>query len=176
MVAFFGPDWEKIFLPTTPILEIFVRGTFVYLSLFLLLRLVLKREAGAIGITDLLVVVLLADASQNALAGDYHSIPDGLLLVLTIIFWSYTLNWLGFRFPAVQRLVHPPPLPLVKDGKLLKRNMRRELITEEELMGKIREQGIDDLSQVKEAYMEGDGRISVIAGEGKSQGAPEQKI
>jgi uncharacterized membrane protein YcaP (DUF421 family) len=156
-------DWETIFSPSTPLLEIFLRGTIVYLSLFVLLRVILKRESGTVGITDLLVVVLLADATQNALANDYTSITDGILLVLTIVFWSYFLNWLGFRFPSIQKWVHPPPLPLVEDGKILYRNMRKELITEEELMGVIRKQGLEDIQEVKEAYMESDGHISVIA-------------
>jgi uncharacterized membrane protein YcaP (DUF421 family) len=116
-------DWETIFSPSTPLLEIFLRGTIVYLSLFVLLRVILKRESGTVGITDLLVVVLLADATQNALANDYTSITDGILLVLTIVFWSYFLNWLGFRFPRIQKWVHPPPLPLVKDGEILYRNL-----------------------------------------------------
>ncbi|HYN87826.1 MAG TPA: YetF domain-containing protein, partial [Ardenticatenaceae bacterium] len=92
--------------------------------------------------------------------------PDGVLLVATIIFWSHALNWLGFRFPRLQRLLRPPPLPLVKNGTLLYRNMRQELITKDELMSQVRREGLDDLADVETAYMEGDGRISVIARKG----------
>jgi uncharacterized membrane protein YcaP (DUF421 family) len=169
MPELFNVDWKTTLLPNTPILEIFVRGTLVYLGLFILLRLVLKREAGTLGITDLLVVVLLADAAQNAMADDYRSIADGLLLVTTIIFWSYTLNWLGYKFPRIQRFVHPPPLMLVENGKMMYRNMRKEFISEEELMSILRQQGVEDLSEVKKAYMEGDGRISVIGPEKQKQ-------
>ena len=155
----------------TPLLEIFVRGTVMYLALFLVLRLVLKREAGAIGITDLLVVVLIADAAQNGLADDYSSIPDGLVLVGTIVFWSWGLDWLGFRFPLFQRLVHPAPLPLIRDGRLLRRNLEKEPITEGELMSQLRLQGVEKLEDVSAAYMEGDGRISVIQQNGSNRGA-----
>lgn len=65
MGSLFDLDWKNIFLPGTPLLEIFLKGTLVYLSLFLLLRVVLKRESGTVGVTDLLVVVLLADAAQK---------------------------------------------------------------------------------------------------------------
>lgn len=164
-------DWEQVFVPDTPLLEIIVRGTVMYLGLFALLRLVLKRESGAVGITDLLVVVLLADAAQNGLADDYRSIPDGLLLVTTIVFWSWALNWLGFRFPAFQALVHPKPLLLVRDGRLLRRNLEKELITEGELMSQLRLQGVDDIAKVSAAYMEGDGRISVVQQNGATRGA-----
>ncbi len=88
-------DWSSIFLPNTPLLEIFIRGTVVYLGIFLLLRLILKRETASIGVTDILVIVLLADAGQNAMADDYRSLPDGLLLVAVIIFWGYALDWIG---------------------------------------------------------------------------------
>lgn len=155
-------DWSQVWGRDIPFLEIFVRGTAVYLGLFLMLRLVLKRQAGTVGITDLLVVVLIADAAQNGMAGAYRSVPDGLLLVATIIFWSYLLDWLSFRFPVVRRLVDPPALCLVRAGVMQQRNMRRELITVEDLMAQLREQGVDDLAQVKHANMEGDGRISVI--------------
>ncbi len=165
-----GVDWGRVFAFDTPWLEIVVRGTAIYLGLFLLLRLVLKRQAGTVGITDLLVIVLIADAAQNAMADDYRSVPDGLLLVAVIIFWSHALDWLGYRFPVLNRLVHPPPLPLIRDGRLLRQNMRRELMTEEDLLSQLREQGVLDIKDVKVACMEGDGRVSVVPFE-KQQGS-----
>jgi uncharacterized membrane protein YcaP (DUF421 family) len=171
-----GVDWRSIFVPSTPILEIVVRGTVMYLALFVLLRLVLKREAGALGVTDLLVVVLIADAAQNGMADDYTSIPDGLILVGTIVFWAWALNWLGFRVPLIQRLVQPAPLPLVRDGRLIRRNLEKELITEGELMSQLRLQGVADLSEVVAAHMEGDGRISVVQRDGSNRGAPDKPL
>jgi uncharacterized membrane protein YcaP (DUF421 family) len=172
----FTVDWEKLFIPSTPLLEIFLRGSLVYLALFLMLRFVLKRESGTLGITDLLVVVLLADAAQNAMADDYRAIPDGLLLVATIVFWAYALDWMGYRFPRIRRLVHPQPLKLVEDGKMILRNLRKEFISEEELFTTLREQGVEDISRVRHAYMEGDGRISVITIEEQRHNPPEKKV
>ena len=142
--------------------RLILRGSLIYLGIFALMRFVLKREAGTIGLPDLLMTVLIADAAQNAMAVEYHSITEGFMLILTIVFWNYTLDWLGQRFPRMARLLHPPPLPLVKDGRLLRRNMRRELITEEELRSHLRQQGITEFAQVQAAYMEGDGQISII--------------
>ena len=101
------------------------------------------------------------------MAGGYKSIAGGIVLVCTIMFWSYFLDWLGFRFPWFSRLIEPPPLPLIKEGELLRRNMRRELINEEELMSQLREQGLDDFGKVREAYIESNGRISVVPYEQK---------
>ena len=134
----------------------------MYLSLFILLRIVLKRQTGTLGMTDLLLITLLADASQNAMAGEYRSLPNGIVLVATIIFWNYAFDWLTAKSEWFERLIEPPPLPLVKRGKLLRQNMRRELITEAELLGKLREQGVEDVSKVRQANIESDGQISVV--------------
>lgn len=155
-------DWQRLFGLTVPPVELIVRGSVMYLGLFVLLRLVLKREAGGLGMTDLLVIVLLADAAQNGMTGDYRSITDGLLLVGTILAWSSLLDWLGYHVPWIQRWVHPAPLVLIRNGRMLRRNMRRELITTGELESALRQQGVDDLAMVREARMEGDGRISVV--------------
>lgn len=168
MGPFHSVDWGGVFIPQTPLLEIIVRGTVVYFAIFVLLRFVLKRQSGSVGVTDLLVVVLIADAAQNSMAGTYKTVPDGLLLVATIILWSSFIDWLGDHFPAVGRIVHPPPLPLIRDGKMLRRNMRQALINEQELMSQLREQGVDEVAKVKAASEEGDGRISVVTFDGQS--------
>src|SRR3954454_15472551 len=97
-------DWKGMFVPDSSALEILIRGTVMYLALFTLLRVVLKRQRGGVAFTDLLVIVLIADAAQNGMAGDYTSMPDGLLLILVIVGWAYSLDWLGYRVPVIQRL------------------------------------------------------------------------
>lgn len=163
-----------MFIPSLHLGEIFLRGTLVYLFLFSLLR-VMRRQAGAIGISDLLVVVLIADAAQNAMASEYKSITEGLVLVATIVFWDYFLDWLGYRFPAVRRLLRPAPLLLIKDGRIQRRNLKQEMITEEELMSQLREQGVESVEEVEKSYMEGDGHISVITKDAKGKKASGQK-
>jgi len=171
----FGINWLKTMAPTQPFLETVVRGTILYLALVLLLRFALSREKGQLGTTDLLVLVLLGDASQNAMAGHYSSIGDGLLLIVTLVFWSYALNWLAFHIRWIERILSPRRLTLVRDGRMLRRNMRKELMTEEELMSQIWLQGVADLSRVREACMEADGRVSVITrgDQPDARGAPE---
>jgi uncharacterized membrane protein YcaP (DUF421 family) len=158
----FKLDFHKLFVPSLSVAELFIRGSLVYLVLFTVLRFLPNRQVGAIGITDLLVVVLFTNAAQNAMASNYTSITDGFILVATIIFWNYTLNWLGYKFPCIQRFLSPPPLLLVKNGRMLHRNMRRELINESELMTQLRKQGVEKLDEVKKAFMEADGSISLI--------------
>jgi len=158
----FGIDWQNLFLPTVPIAELVIRASMMYLGLFALLRLILKREAGAVSITDILVIVLLSEAAQNALTAGYTSITEGFILVTTIIIWNYILNWIGYHVPHFERLIFPKPLSLVEDGQINWENMRRELLTERELMAQLRQQGVDNLDEVQSVHMEGDGQISVI--------------
>lgn len=157
-----GVDWRSVLVPNTPLLEIFIRGTLVYLALFTLLRVVLKRQRGGVGVSDLLVIVLIADAAQNAMAGNYTSIPDGVLLVAVIIGWAFALDWLGYHFPKIQRFVNPPSLLLYKDGELKHENLRKENITEDELYSELRTVGVHSLDEVDEVYLEGDGHVTAL--------------
>ena len=161
MYALLAIDWKAVFVPETSLAEMVVRGTLVYLLLFVVLRF-LRRGAGALGISDLLVVVLIADAAQNGMAGEYKSVTEGAVLVATIAAWDYSLDWLGYRFEAVGRLLRPAPLPLVRDGRALRMNMRKEMITMEELLSQLREQGVESVEEVKRCRLEGDGHVSVI--------------
>lgn len=155
-------NWIEMWVPTLSLFEMFLRGSAVYLLLFLYFRLV-RREAGGIGITDVLVIVLVADASQNAMASEYRSITEGIVLVSSIAFWDYLFDWLGYRYSLFERLVRPAPLLLVSNGRFMRQNMKQEMITEEELLAQLREQGIEDPRVVRKCYLEGDGHLSVIA-------------
>ena len=167
MDLLFDVDWRHLFVPDKPLIQIAVRGTVMYIVIFFLVRLIPNRQAGGVGMNDLLLIVLIASAATNALAGDYKSITGGVVLVGTIIFWSYLFNWAGHRFAVFHRLFHPEPTPLIKDGELQHDNMRRELITEEELIGKLRRRGITEVERVGEAHVESDGQVSVVERETK---------
>ncbi len=155
-------SWTQLFAVTLPPWELMIRGTVMYWVLFVLFRLLLRRDVGSIAIADVLLLVLIADASQNAMAGGYESITDGIVLVGTIGGWNLLLDWLAFRFPAVRRILEPAPLPLVRDGRLLRQNMRRELVSVDELNAQLRQQGVDEYADIKVAIMESDGTVSVI--------------
>jgi uncharacterized membrane protein YcaP (DUF421 family) len=169
-------DWHAMLVPTVSLLEIVLRGSAVYLSIFVVLRL-FRREAGTMSTADLIVIVLVADAAQNAMAADYHSITEGLVLVGTIFAWNYALDWLGFRYRWVYRLMYPAPLLLVSDGRVQRRNLRKEMLTMADLKEQLREQGVEEVGQVKRAYLEADGRLSVIKKDPtENDSTPRKKI
>ena len=178
MTKLFGVEWQELFIPTHSILEMLVRGSVSYLALFLILRFVMKRQSSTIGIADILVIVVIADAAQNSFAKEYTSITEGIVLVLTIVFWDTALNWVSYRFKTFERLLAAAPLPLIENGRLNRRNMRREFITEDELRSHLRQEGLRDFSEVEIACLEGNGEISVVkkdrddAGNGGAAGKP----
>lgn len=155
-------SFQDLFSVDTPLIEIFIRGSAVYLGIFLLLRVVLKRQSGSMGMGDMLLIVMIADAAQNGMADDYRSVTDGLALVATLVFWDWLLDALSYHVPLLGRLLEPQPLQLVRNGRIIQANMRREMMTRDELMSQLREHGVDQIGKVRRAYMEPDGKLSVV--------------
>ena len=170
----FDVDWSHLFVPTTSLAEIFLRGSVIYLLLFAVMRLLPRREVGGLGAADLLVIVLIADAVQEGMSGRYESITEGLLLAGTIFFWATLIDFVDFRFPRLH-LAEGSAIRVVRNGRLLRGNMRREKVTEDEVMAQLRQHGYDDVAQVQAAYIEGDGQFSVLGRRGAPASQPQQK-
>jgi uncharacterized membrane protein YcaP (DUF421 family) len=144
------------------LLEIVIRGVLVYVSVCLLLRVVLKRQAGRASLSDLLVVSLVAGVCRNPLVRDAYSITDGMSVVAMVLACSFATDWLSYYVPFVHRLTHSPPRPLIQDGQVIQENLQRELMTEKQLLCKLRRAGVRGPEEVEAAYLEGDGENSVI--------------
>lgn len=156
---------EDLFSLTLPLTEILLRGSVVYLALFFLFRFLLRRDMGSVGLADVLFIVLIADASQGALVGEGTTISDGLLLIAVIAGWNHALDWLAYRYDFARRIIQAPTITLIRNGRVQEHNLHRQLISIEELKGKLREQGIDDVSMVKHASLEASGEVSVVKAE-----------
>jgi uncharacterized membrane protein YcaP (DUF421 family) len=155
-------DWGSVFVPSIGIPEIILRGTIMYLGLFVILRFMARRQAGQFGPADLLVIVLIADAAQNGMGKEYGSVTEGLMLVMTIVAWEYTIDWLSWKFPPLRKLLNPPSLTLIENGKVRIDALQKEMLTEDELRGQLRQQHVERVDEVKLAKLEGDGRLSVL--------------
>ncbi len=172
----FTVEWADLFIPAHSVAEMVVRGTLMYLALFMIFRFVVNRQRSAIGISDVLVIVLIADASQNAFAKEYKSITEGVVLVLTIIFWDLCLDWLEYHWRPIAWLIRPAPVCLVRDGRFIVAALRNEMLTREELLAQAREHGIRRVSQIKLAQMEPSGNISFITYEKKPERRSKRKV
>jgi uncharacterized membrane protein YcaP (DUF421 family) len=155
-------NWSELFGLSVPPLELVVRGSAMYLFLFVLFRFVVRRRVGSIGMADILILVIVADAAQNGMSGEYRSVSDACILVSTLIGWNLLIDWLNFRVPALRKVLEPPPLLLIDAGRVQWRNLRHESVTEGELKTKLREHGVREPAEVDKAYMEPDGQITVL--------------
>jgi uncharacterized membrane protein YcaP (DUF421 family) len=160
-------DWQHVLVPTTPLLELVLRGTVMYFALLAALRVLVRRHVGSMSLMDLLLMVLIADAAQNAMADEYGSVTEGLVLCGTLFAWNYLFDWLSYRYKWFQRLLEPAPLPVIQSGRMLRRNMQQECITKDELQSLLREHGIYDISEVEFAFIEPDGGVSVFPKNGQ---------
>lgn len=161
------PDWNTILAPSVPLLELVIRGTLTFLVLTVLFRLVGQREAGGLGLTDLLVVVLVAQAAGPGMLGQADTLADALIVVVTMLAWSVAIDALGYRSAMFSRLTTAPARLLISDGRLNRRVMRREFMTYEEVLSQLRLHGISEIGNVHRAYLEPSGMVSVVAREGK---------
>lgn len=149
-----------------PLWEIAVRATVVYLALVFLIRVIPKRNAGHISPNDMLTLIVIGGLATDAILGGSTSLGDILIMTGLIIAWGYALDVLEYRFPVLQRVLRDRQTPLIDDGRLLRGNMRREMITEEELKAVLRREGLDDFSMVQSACLEADGDISLVKKDG----------
>jgi len=161
MTDWLPTNWAGIFAPEKPLLELIARGSVLYLGILILMRFMPRRSGGELARMDLVLVLLIAEGAAHSF-GDYTSLADGLIVIVVLMVWDYLINVLSFRIRFIERLVSSPPVEIVRNGRMLKRNMRQEYLTEEELMGYLRLEGIEDLADVKTAHVESEGKISIV--------------
>ena len=162
-------DLDQLFRLDVSGLELVLRTSLVYIGLLTGFRIVARRRMGALAVSDMLIVVLIADGVQNGMSGEYNSVTGAAIVAATLLGWDVLLDALAARSKLVERLLSPSPLKLIENGRMLRRNMRKEFITEEELGSKLRAHGIEDMARVKLACLEPDGELSVVTRDGQPQ-------
>jgi uncharacterized membrane protein YcaP (DUF421 family) len=138
------------------------RSALVYVAVFVGLRLAGKRELGQMTVFDLVVVLLIANAVQNAMVGPDFSVQGGILAAFVLIALNRVVAQLRLRGALWGRLIEGTPSVLVEDGELIEPHLRREGIERSELEMVVREHGVDSLADVKLAVLETDGSISIV--------------
>jgi len=143
-------------------MDIVLRGIVVFIFLFLLVRVMGRRELSSLEPFDLILLIILGDAVQQGLTQDDYSLTGSLLAVGTIAILQVGTSFLNFHVPRLRPLLDGEPIVVVQDGKEIERNMRRERLTSEDLAEAARKQGIAKLDDVAWAVMETSGEISFI--------------
>ena len=151
----------------TPAWQIVVRCVVVYLVVFAGMRLMGKREMGQMTAFDFVAILLIANAVQTAMVGPDTSLDGGLIGAAVLLGANRGLSALRLQRGAVGRIIEGAPTLLVRNGQFVEGGLRREEITVDDVEEAMREHGIDDLTEVKLAYLEVDGSISIVPASAK---------
>lgn len=152
----------------TPIWQIVVRSVVVYVVVFAGFRLLGKRELGQMTIFDLVLILLIANAVQNAMVGPDASLQGGIVAALVLLVVNQGLAQIRVRSPLADRLFQGQSTVLVEHGQLLMPQLRKQGLEEEDLRMAMREHGIEDLKEVELAVLETDGSISIVPSSSKT--------
>lgn len=161
-MTFWPNDWAAILIPEAPIAELIVRGVLIYGLLYVGMRVAGRRLLGKFAMSDILVVLLIAVALRDGITGEYQTVGDAAISGAVILGCDMIVDRLAFHFPALRGLLRHQPLAIIRDGQLLRDNARAHLLTHHEIMGRLREEGLTSLDQVKEARLEQDGSFSIV--------------
>jgi uncharacterized membrane protein YcaP (DUF421 family) len=146
------------------ILEVVLRSLSVYLFMIVAMRLMGKKELSQLNTADLILILLISNAVQNAMVGQDTSLLGGLVAAASLFVFNYFLKWLLFKNNFLRKMVEGEPSVLIYKGKVNRANLEKERISDSELQEAIREHGFMEYSEIGLAMLEQDGNISVIAG------------
>ena len=143
-------------------MDVVFRGIVVFFALYVLMRIIGRRELSKLEPFDLILLIVLGDAVQQGLTQDDYSMTGALLAIGTIAILQVGMSYLNFRIPVLRPFLQGDPIVIVKDGKTIDRNVRRERLTLDDIAEAARGQGISSLDEVAWAVMETSGSISFI--------------
>ncbi|CAH0179967.1 YetF domain-containing protein [Chryseobacterium sp. Bi04] len=152
-----------------PILNVVVRSLCVYLFMVIAIRLFGKNQLSQLNAGDIVLLLLISNAVQNAMVGPDTSLQGGLIAALVLFVANFLLKRLMFSNRSFETFMEDDPVVLIKDGIVDHIALNRVKITESELEEAIREHGIDQIKKVKLSVLEVDGNISVVSEDEKSK-------
>jgi len=156
-------------------LKIALSSFAVYLFIIVAIRLFGKKELAQLSIIDLVFILLISNAVQNAMVGSDSSLSGGLVAASTLFLVNYLLKYLLYKFPKLGIAVQGVELMLIYKGQLNVSNMNKARITREEIQEAVREHGVSEIREVDLAVLETDGNISIISNEFKNRTTKKRK-
>lgn len=151
-----------MFEPGTPLWQVAVRSVVVYAVVLVGLRLMGKRQLGQMTPFDLVVILLIANAVQNAMVGPDTSLQGGIAAAIVLLVVNWVVARVRLLTPRVERTVQGTPTLLIRDGLVIDENLKREGLTPDDVRSALREHGLAHEREARFAYLEPDGAISVV--------------
>ena len=143
-------------------MDIALRATVIFLALYLVVRLLGKRELGQMTPFELIVLVVIGDLIQQGVTQNDFSLTGAIIAVSTIAFWALVLSWASYLWPRAERLLEGEPRVIVRDGEVIEAALRRNRLTRSEIESEMRLTGISHIGDVAWAILEPRGKISFI--------------
>jgi uncharacterized membrane protein YcaP (DUF421 family) len=147
---------------TTPWYELVGRGFFIYVFMFILMRVWGRKHIGEMTAFDFILLLFMSEAVQNSLVDDDKSLFGGMIVVLTFVLLNTAINKLSYRFRWLEKVFEGTPKVLIRNGVIDRQELDHQKMTESELMEGLRLEGIEKVKDVKRATLESNGHISVI--------------
>jgi uncharacterized membrane protein YcaP (DUF421 family) len=157
-------------------MDIVIRAAIIFLFVFVLTRALGRRELSSLEPFDLILLVVTGDLIQQGVTQSDYSLTGALLAITTIGLLTVALSFLSFRVRRLRPLLEGEPLVLLEDGRPIQANLRRQRISLEEIQAEARLAQIPDLTEVRWAVLETDGKISFIKGEGPESSASARRL
>lgn len=162
--------------PASTLLDIALRTTVVYIAVLAGLRLAGKRQLGQLSVFDFVLLLVIANAVQNAMVGPDTSLVGGLVAAAVLLVWHAILDRVRRSSRAAARVLGGTAVLLVYRGQVVEEHLRREGITPEELLQALREHGVGAIGDVRLAVLEPDGAVSVVREDEAPHGRPHHRI
>ena len=144
-------------------MDIVLRATAMFVLLYVLIRLLGKRELGQMTPFELVLLIVMGDLIQQGVTHNDFSLTGGMLAIGTFAFWALTLSWATYLVPKLKNALEGEPRVIVKNGKIIEANLRRDRLTRDEILSEMRLAGIGRLANVEWAILEPQGKISFIS-------------
>jgi uncharacterized membrane protein YcaP (DUF421 family) len=143
-------------------MDLAIRATFLFCFVYLLTRIVGRRELSSLEPFDLILLIVIGDAIQQGLTQDDYSVTGALIVVGTFAILQVLISFISYRFPRLRPALDGEPIVIVQDGKAIEKNMKRERITVEEVLVEARYQQVSSLEEIAWAVLETSGKVSII--------------
>ena len=165
-------------MPNTPpdYVHIMLSSFVVYIFIIFAIRLFGKKELSQLSVIDLVFILLISNAVQNAMVGPTATLSGGLIAATTLFLTNYIFKFILYKFPKFGRLIQGSPLLLIYKGKLNQHNLNEAKLTFDELKEAVREHGVKDIEDVDLAVLEVDGNISVLSNDFKTHTTKKRKV
>lgn len=154
-------------------MDIVIRATVMFFALYLLVRVMGKRELAQMTPFELIVLVVLGDLIQQGVTHNDFSLTGAILAIVTMAFWALALSWMTYCFPRAEAILDGEPRVVVRDGRIVRENLHRDRLTHAEILSEMRLAGIARLGDVAWAILEPQGKMSFIKREAAESNDPQ---